>query len=453
MEALNRREGTPLSNTSYFGDKSFRSEMFGLALPTFISLIAEPVFLIIDSAIVGHLGPLQLAALGAASSIISLITSTFIFLAYSTTSMVSINLGRSDDTLAMESATSGVVLALIIGVVAAILSFTFRLDLLSLIGTPKSVIYFANSYLSISLIGVPATLVSFSSLGSLRGLRKIGTTVRIQIIGYLINAGLDLFLVYGMRLGISGAAIGTSLVQYLVAGAYLFTLFHENHLKVLTIKPLVKGLILSIRLGSGLVIRTISLRLAILLTTWLAATMGSTQLAAEQSLSTLWSFSAFSLDAIALALQVIIGHSIGKKDVQKIRIYTTWGLRWSFIGGIFMGVLLASATTPLSIAFTTSRSVREQIAQTLIVLGLLQPLASLVYLLDGVLIGAGDGDFLALAGVGATLAFLPFALAVHIFHLDLRWLWLAYGCFMLFRFLPLAIRAQRDRWIINAINR
>ena len=118
-----------------------------------------------------------------------------------------------------------------------------------------------------------------------------------------------------------------------------------------------------------------------------------------------------------------------------------------------MGVLLAIATTPLSIAFTTSRSVREQIAQTLIVLGLLQPLASLVYLLDGVLIGAGDGDFLALAGVGATLAFLPFALAVHIFHLDLRWLWLAYGCFMLFRFLPLAIRAQRDRWIINAINR
>ena len=453
MESLSRYKGLCFSHKPFFGDKSFRSEMLGLALPAFISLIAEPVFLIIDSAIVGHLGLLQLAALGAAGSIISLITSTFIFLAYSTTSMVSTNLGRSDNAKAMEVVVSGTLLALLIGIVTAILVFAFRLNLLSLIGTPKSVIGFANSYLSISLIGVPAILVSFSALGSLRGLRKIGKTVRIQILGYLVNTVLDLFLVYGMRLGISGAALGTSTVQYLVAIAYLLTLFNHNHIKSTTIKPLIKSLVQSMRQGSGLVIRTISLRLAILLTTWLAATMGSKQLAAEQSLSTLWTFSAFALDAIALALQVTIGHSIGEKDIQKIRTFTTWGLRWSFVAGIVIGVLLVIIESPISHAFTTSRSVQDQIVQTLIVLGLLQPLASLVYLLDGVLIGAGDGDFLAVAGVGASLAFLPFAIAVHTFHLDLRWLWIAYGCFMLFRFLPLIVRVQRDRWITKAVNR
>ncbi len=453
VEALNEDSIPISSNRPYFGTRNFRTELVALALPTLVSLIAEPVFLIIDSIIVGHLGPLQLAALGAAGSILSLITSTFIFLAYSTTSMVSKNLGRKDNDQAMESAISGTLLALIIGVVVAASSFVFRTNLLALIGTPKSVESFANSYLSIAVVGVPAMLVSFSALGSLRGFKKVGKTVRIQLLGYLVNAVLDLYLVYGLRLGISGAAIGTTTVQYLVAATYLITLFDRKQLPRLALKLLVKGLAVAIRQGSGLVIRTISLRLAIILTTWVAATMGSTELAAQQALSTLWTFSAFSLDAIALALQVIIGHSIGEMDLKKSRTFTTWGLRWALVSGIIMGTLLVVAKGPISQAFTSSHPVQEQISRTIWILGLLQPLASLVYLLDGVLIGAGDGDFLAFAGVGATLAFLPIALGIHLLHFDLRWLWIGYGCFMFFRFSPLLLRARRDRWIIKAMNR
>ncbi|SHE42666.1 putative efflux protein, MATE family [Ferrithrix thermotolerans DSM 19514] len=429
------------------GTPEFRAELIGLAVPTLVSLIAEPVFLLVDSVIVGHLGTTALAALGAAGAIITLINATFIFLTYSTTSLVARSLGQDSPAEARKWAASSMVLALCVGISVSALAYLSENSLLGLVGTPTNVLADARTYLNVSLLGVPATLLTYSALGSLRGFKMISHSAKIQVAGYVLNAVLDYSLVFGARLGILGAAVGTTIVQFLVAASYLYTTATAMSFSSLSMRTVIGSLRSSLRHGSGLTLRTITLRLAILLATWVAAKMGSTSLAAQQVLSSIWTFAAFALDSVAIALQVIVGHSIGAKDTEKTRTFTRWGMNWSLVIGVALAIPLVVLRVPLSHAFTTSKILQHVISHTLIVVSVLQPLAGLVYLLDGVLIGSGDGDFLALAGAVSTAAFVPAALLVHYLHPSLDWLWLAYGWFMFCRFLTLGCRERGDAWI------
>ena len=208
------------------------------------------------------------------------------------------------------------------------------------------------------------------------------------------------------------------------------------------------GVFAAARTGVWLVARTATLQVAITLTTVVAAAGGTVVLAAHQVVNSIWILLAFALDAIAIAGQAIIGRLLGAGDVALGRAMTDpddrlgRGLRgrssgWSSAVG---GQFVAASSPPI-------RRCSSWSARRCWWWRSITPIAGVVYVLDGVLIGAGDGRYLALAGLISLLAYVPLALTVRWLDAGLVWLWVAYGGFMLARMLTLVLRARTDTWI------
>ncbi len=151
----------------------------------------------------------------------------------------------------------------------------------------------------------------------------------------------------------------------------------------------------------------------LLVTTWVAASMGDVPLAAYQVSATIWTFFAFALDALAIAAQAITGKSLGAGDRDKAREATALMLRWGVLGGVVLGALLLLTRPFLAPLFTPDAEVQAAIAAGLLVVAIGQPLSGLVFVIDGVLIGAGDGVWLAKAMLVTLLAYLPIVAAAH----------------------------------------
>jgi Na+-driven multidrug efflux pump len=207
------------------------------------------------------------------------------------------------------------------------------------------------------------------------------------------------------------------------------------------------GVLAAARTGVWLIVRTATLQTAITLTTVVAAAGGAVVLAAHQVVNSIWILLAFALDAIAIAGQAIIGRLLGAGDVALGRAMTTRMIGWGVVCGVAFGLVVGVGGQFVAGVFTPDPAVQELVSQALLVVALITPIAGIVYVLDGVLIGAGDGRYLALAGVISLLAYVPLALTVRWLDLGLVWLWLAYGGFMLARMLTLVLRARSDGWI------
>lgn len=417
-----------------------------LAIPIFLTIVAEPVFLLADSAIVGHLGTDQLAGLGAAGSILSAASSLFIFLAYATTARVARLVGADRVKAAIQGGVQSIWLALVLGtVVSAIGAFTVR-SLLDAISTPSSALPYANTYLTISLVGIAPILISMAGIGLLRGLGEVRTTLWIQVISYLLNIALNWEFVYPLHLGIAGSALGTVTAQFVSSAAYVWLIGAKAKAAGASLRPRFFDILSDLAGGVPLLVRTLTLRAAILQSTWVAAGIGSVALASHQVAANIWSFSAFALDAIALAGQVIIGMSLGKGDIDGAMSASKTMIRWGALAGLLSagGIVLLSPFAP--ILFSSDPRVRQLLSEVLVVVALLQPIGGVVYVLDGILIGAGDGVYLSFAGLFSLVCFVPLALYVHFHHNTLIALWLAYGIFMTARMTTLVMRERSGRW-------
>jgi Na+-driven multidrug efflux pump len=201
------------------------------------------------------------------------------------------------------------------------------------------------------------------------------------------------------------------------------------------------------RAGSWLVLRTATLQAAVTLTTVVAATAGTVGLAAHQVVNSLWVLLAFALDAIAIAGQALIGRALGAGEVALGRALTRRMLLWGVLAGLAFG-LTVWLTRPLYVGlFSPDPAVQHLVGRVLLVVAVVTPLAGVVYVLDGVLIGAGDSRYLALAGLIALVVYAPLALLVQQRSAGLVWLWAAYGGFMLARMATLTLRARTDAWV------
>ena len=200
-----------------------RREILRLAIPAFLTLVAEPLFLLADSAIVGHLGTEALAALGVASSILLTAVGVFVFLAYGTTSVVARRLGAGDETDAVAAGVDGLWLSVGLGALAAVVLAVAAPPLCAAIGGSPGVQEQATIYLRISAIGLPAMLVVLGATGLLRGFPDTRTPLMVAVAGFGANIVLIVALVYGAGLGIAGSAIGTVLAQTGMAVALVVT--------------------------------------------------------------------------------------------------------------------------------------------------------------------------------------------------------------------------------------
>ncbi|MEU5765763.1 MATE family efflux transporter [Streptomyces asoensis] len=428
-------------------------EIVALAVPAFGALVAEPLFVMADSAIVGHLGTAQLAGLGVASALLMTSVSVFVFLAYATTAAVARRVGAGDLPAAIRQGMDGIWLALLLGaaVIAAVLPTAP--SLVQLFGASDAAAPYATTYLRISALGIPAMLVVMAATGVLRGLQDTRTPLYVAVAGFVANAALNAGLVYGVGLGIAGSAWGTVITQWGMAAVYLAVVIRGARRHGASLRPDAEGIKASAQAGVPLLVRTLSLRAILMIATAVAARLGDNDIAAHQIALSLWSLLAFALDAIAIAGQAIIGRYLGADDAQGARDVCRRMVEWGIAVGVVLGLLVVVARPLFLPLFTSDPAVKDAALPALLVVALSQPICGIVFVLDGVLMGAGDGPYLAWAMVLTLAVFAPVALLVPVLGGGLTAVWGAMTLMMAVRMLTLWLRARSGRWVITGATR
>ncbi|ARZ69047.1 multidrug transporter MatE [Streptomyces albireticuli] len=434
------------------GPKSARRhdrEIVSLAVPAFGALVAEPLFVMADSAVVGHLGTPQLAGLGVAAALLTTAVSVFVFLAYATTAAVARRVGAGDLRAAIRQGMDGVWLALLIGaaVIAAVLPLAPAL--VGLFGASPTAAPHAVTYLRISSLGIPAMLVVLAATGVLRGLQDTRTPLYVAVGGFTLNTVLNVALVYGTGLGIAGSAWGTVIAQCAMAAVYLAVVVRGARRHGASLRPDAAGIRACAQAGVPLLVRTLSLRAVLMIATAVAARLGDASVAAHQIVLTLWSLLAFALDAIAIAGQAIIARYLGADDPAGARAVCRRMVQWGTVSGVVLGVLVVAARPLFIPLFTSDAAVRDALLPALLVVAVSQPVAGVVFVLDGVLMGAGDGPYLAWAMLVVLAVFAPAALLVPALGGGLTALWWAMTLMMAVRMITLWLRSRSGRWIVT----
>ncbi|WP_406138157.1 MATE family efflux transporter [Streptomyces sp. NBC_01089] len=428
-------------------------EIIALAVPAFGALVAEPLFVMVDSAIVGHLGTRQLAGLGVAAALLSTAVSIFVFLAYATTAAVARRVGAGDLQAAIRQGMDGIWLALLLGALVIAVVLPTAPWLVSIFGASADASPYAVTYLRISSIGIPAMLVVLAATGVLRGLQDTRTPLYVAIGGFAANAALNAALVYGAGLGIAGSAWGTVIAQFAMVVVYLVVVVRGARKHGASLLPDMAGIRACAQAGVPLLVRTLSLRAVLMTATAVAAHLGDTDVAAHQIVLSLWSLLAFALDAIAIAGQAIIGRYLGAGDAEGAKEACRRMVQWGIASGVVLGALVV-ASRPLFVPlFTSDQAVRGVLLPALLVVAVAQPISGIVYVLDGVLMGAGDGRYLAWAMVVTLAVFTPVALLVPRLGGGLTALWWAMALMMAVRTVTLWLRARSGRWIVTGATR
>ncbi len=425
-------------------------QILALAVPALGALIAEPLFLLADTAIVGHLGVDQLAGVGLGTTVLQTAVGLMIFLAYATTPAVARQFGAGNLPKALAAGRDGVWLGLALGLVLAALGWVAVPALAGLMGADGAALGYAVDYLRWSMPGVPAMLLVMAATGTLRGLQDGRTPLIVAGGGFAVNIVLNFALVYGAGLSVAGSAIGTSIAQWLMALVYLALLLPRMRREGVGLRPSAAGLRASARAGGWLMLRTVSLRAAILSTVWVVTAHGTVTLAAHQLVFTLFSTLAFALDALAIAAQSLIGKELGAGDVDRTRALNRTMMRWGLWFGVLTGALLAALAWIIPRGFSGDPSVWHAATIGLLVLAVQQPICGLVFVLDGVLIGAGDARYLALAGLVNLAFYWPVLALVAFLPLPgeaVGWVWAAFFVYMLARAATLSWRVRDDRWM------
>ena len=427
-------------------------DILRLALPALGSLIAEPMFLIVDSALVGHLGVVPLAGLGIASAVLQTIVGLMVFLAYSTTPAVARRFGAGEHTGAVRAGIDGLWLALALGVVLAVVGSLVTPWLVSLFGADAAVSEQAVIYLQLSMWGLPAMLIVFAATGLLRGMQDTVTPLWIAGLGFALNALLNWLFIYGFGWGIAGSAAGTVVAQWSMVGAYAFVVGRLARRHEASLRPQRDGLRGSARAGGWLFLRTVSLRIAFLATVWVATALGTDELAGWQVAFTIFSTAAFALDALAIAAQALVGRGLRAGDEPFVRRVLGRTVAWGAWFGVLVGGVIAALSGVIGLVFTGSADVAALVQPALLVLAVAQPVCGVVFVLDGVLMGAGDARFLAIAGGINLIPYFPALAAVWMVHptgaTGLAWLAVCFfGVYMLARLGTLGWRVRSAAWL------
>jgi putative MATE family efflux protein len=424
------------------------AEILRLGVPALGALIAEPLYVLADTAVVGHLGTDSLAGLAIASSALLVGYSIFIFLAYATTAAVSRLLGADDHAGAAHQAVQSLWLAALIGLVLVAAGLALAEPLVTALGGRGRVATEALTYLRISLLGVPAMLVVLAGTGYLRGLQDTRTPLVVALVSATANLVIEVVLIAGLGYGIGASALSTVVAQVGSALVYVLLIHRAVAHHAVALRPHWPTIGRLGIVGRDLFLRTVALRSAHVLTTAAAARISTVALAAHTIAFEIWNLLALVLDAVAIAGQAMIGRFLGAGDAAEARAAGRRMLQWGVGLGIVVGVALLPLHGVLPDVFTDDAEVAALAAALLVVVALVQPLNGLVFVLDGLLIGAGDMGWLA-KGMAISLAgYLPVIIAVVHLDLGIGWLWAGLCLFMSLRAITLGIRWRHGGWAV-----
>jgi putative MATE family efflux protein len=422
-------------------------EIRRLAFPALGALAAEPLYLLVDTAIVGHLGTRELAALAIAATVLSTLVSLCIFLTYGTTAQVARLHGAGDERRAGQLAAQSLWLAVGLGAALALGCLLLADPLVALLGGRGETAALAARYLRISAAGLPPALIALAGQGYLRGVGDLRTPLLIVVVGQASNALLELWFVYGLGWGLDGSAAGTVAAQAAMGVVFAWLLLRPPATSRRPQRALLAPLL---RISGELLVRSAALLAAFATASAVVARIGETSLGAHQIAMNLFIAMALFLDAVAIAAQVLVGRALGSGDAAVARGVAVRAIAWSLAAGCLFAVVLLALSGPLPRAFTSDPAVIERAHAIWLMLACMQPLAAVVFALDGILIGAGDTRYLAgsmlLAGVGV---YVPIALLALALDWGITGVWSGLLALMSARVLTLGWRFARGPWAVT----
>jgi putative MATE family efflux protein len=419
-------------------------EILRLAIPALGALAAEPLYVLVDTAIVGHIGTPQLASLAIAATVLSTAFTIFNFLTYGTTAQVARLHGAGREEEAARLGAQAQWLSLLIGGLLLVLIAALAHPLAVLMGADGEVLDGAVLYLRIAALGAPAFMLASAGQGYLRGMGDLGTPLRILVAAHAANVVLELLFVYGFDWGLAGSAWGTVIAQAGM-GAAFFAVQHRAGWE----RPVPARMRALMRVGSEIAVRTTALLAAFLVASAVLARVGPASLGAHQIAFQLFVFLALVLDAVAIAAQVMVGRMLGAGDAAGARAAATRMIAWSAALGALFGVGLLALGDVIPELFTNDDAVVERAHEIWWLFAALMPLNGAVFALDGILIGAGDTRFLALAMIAASAVYIPIALLA----LDQGWgilgVWCGLATLIVIRLATCGGRFLGERWALT----
>ncbi len=420
--------------------------LLALAASAFVVLAAEPLYLLVDTAVVGHLGAVSLAGLGVGAALMALLSIVGEFVEYGTTGRSARWFGAGRVEAAVNEGVQASWLGFGIGVVMVALGEALAGPLTTLLaGGPGPAQHAAESWFRIALIGLPGVLLVLAGNGWMRGVQRTREPVRIVLMANAASAVMSPVLVYPVGLGLNGSAVANVVAQAVGGGLFLRSL----HRAAGGLNPDWSIMRKQIVVGRDLILRSAAFQVAFLSAAAVAARMGTAQIAAHQIGLQLWTFTALLLDSFAIAAQSLVGAALGGEDEAAARRMGWQVARWGLYAGLAFAALYAAMWAVLPQAFTSSGAVVHQ-AHVLWpwFVGML-PMAGIVFALDGVLIGAGDVAFMrTITIVAAVFAFAPINVAALHWHWGLGGVWAGLTAFVGVRFVGMVLRTRGSNWIV-----
>jgi putative MATE family efflux protein len=421
-------------------------EILILALPALGALAAEPLYLLVDTAMVGHLGTQELAALAIAGTLIAGAFTLFNFLTYGTTAQVARLQGAGEARAAGRIAAQALWLSSAIGVGLTVLLAGAAVPLVDLMGGEGRTGDLAVLYLRIGSLGLPFALIALAGQGYLRGVSDLRTPLVIVVVANAANVLLNLLFIYGFGWGLAGSAWATVVAQAGMGAAFVRALLaapaDSRRPSFQRMRPLA-------RIGGEIFVRTTSLYASFLVASAVLARVGEESLAAHQIAFQLFVFLALVLDAIAIAGQVIVGRSLGAGDAEGAYRAARRMIEWAVVAGTLFALLMLALIDVLPRAFTSDPGVVERAQEIWPLFALMQPANGAVFALDGILIGAGDTRFLMWGMLLASIAvFVPIALGSLALGLGIVGVWAGLVALILVRLGTCGWRFRGRRWAV-----
>jgi putative MATE family efflux protein len=423
----------------------YDGDIFRLALPALGALAAEPLYVLIDTAIVGHLGRPQLAALGLAGAVLSGAFTIFNFLTYGTTAVVARAAGAGQQERAARLAVQALWVSLGIGVALVVVLEAAAGPLLHGLGAHGRSGDLALLYFRIGALGMPAALLALAGQGYLRGVSNLRRPLEIVVAANVLNVALELVFVYVFHWGVAGSAAGTAVAQAGMGVAFAVELLRPH---AESKRPSFREMKPMMRVGRQIFVRTAALYASFLVAASVCARMGDAQLGAHQIALQLFFFLALVLDAVAIAGQVIVARMLGGGDAEGAHAAARRMIAWSVVVGTAFALTLGALAHVLPRAFSSDHAVLHQAALLWPFFALMQPLGGAVFALDGILIGASDTRYLMWSMLAASALFIALAATAY----ELGWgvvgVWVALDVLIGARLALLGVRFAGRRWAV-----
>ncbi|MEU2040946.1 MATE family efflux transporter [Nocardia niwae] len=423
--------------------------ILGLALPTLGVLVAEPIYLLFDLAVVGRLGALALAGLAVGGLILAQTSSQLTFLSYGTTARSARRHGAGDHRGAVAEGVQATWIAIAVGAAILLLVQVCAVPVTSAIAGGGDIAEEALGWVRIALLGVPLILISMAGNGWLRGIQETRRPLVYVVAGLAVSGILCPILVHGLlgapHLGLPGSAVANVAGQIVTAVLFLHALIHEG----VSLAPSWSVMRAQLVLGRDLIVRSFAFQACFVSAAAVAARFGAASVAAHQLVLQLWNFLALALDALAIAAQTLTGAALGAGDVTGARGIARRVTRWSEIFSLGLAACFAAGAVAIPVLFTDDPGVLERTHVVWWFFVALIPVAGIVFALDGVLLGAGDAAYLRTTTLGAALlGFLPAIWLSLAFDWGVAGIWSGLAAFMMMRLVAVAWRARSGRWAL-----